>query len=205
MGVIASGLAAVGLTQLVSEVVHWRVGAAFVPPDTPARPLAVVVLGYPSRRSGAPHPVQRWRVAQALRAAERYQADRVVFCGAAVRNQWVEANEMAKLALAGGLDPLLVDREASSVSTWENVDHASRRLPEAASVLIVSDPMHAARARRYWLQQRPTDLGRVFVSRVAPWYSGWWIKAPSALVELGRLIDERRRGARGRDDGTTTH
>jgi vancomycin permeability regulator SanA len=58
----------------------------------------VLVLGYPSNEDGTPSPVQVMRVNAGLKAYRFHRCDRLVFSGAAVKNQVVEAQTMAGLA-----------------------------------------------------------------------------------------------------------
>lgn len=180
------------------ELLHARAARRDAAPDdrthaTGARP-AVVVLGYPTRASGRPHPVQRWRVAIAVRTVRRRDADLVVFTGGAVRNPHVEAGTMAALAHRRGLRDVTVVVEPEARSTRENARYARPHVAGRPLVLLASDPMHVARARRLWLEARPEDAGAVFGGDTYRPLERWPLKAVSAGFEL-LLARRLRRGA----------
>lgn len=167
------------------------------PPLTPQ--TAVVVLGYPSRRSGRPHPIQRWRSKLAVESAKAYQATRIVFTGGNPTAGRTEAEVMAKLAAelspsfgSPGSDVVLED---GSISTWQNVAQTMPLVSSARSIVLVSDPLHAARARSYWLRQRPRDHDRVFVTGRSGFFDHWWLKLPTAVHALLRAVFDRFRSA----------
>jgi uncharacterized SAM-binding protein YcdF (DUF218 family) len=82
---------------------------------------AVLVLGYPSASDGKPDRVQEVRVAAGVRGYHYERCDRLVFSGAAVQNQIVEAQTMAQLARDSGVrsDRLILETQARN--TWENI------------------------------------------------------------------------------------
>lgn len=149
----------------------------------PAR-TAIVVLGFPTRRSGAPHPVQRWRVAMACRTWRATGARRVVFCGGAVRSHHVEADDMAQLARSAGMPPDVIVCERESRTTRENVEHAHGLVDGFDTVLLVSDPFHARRARTRWLELFPADVARVAYGDIQRPFEKLWLKAASAVFEV---------------------
>lgn len=171
---VVVGFVSVGV---VAEVMHRRAAPLRVPDrgDT-----AVVVLGYPSLHGGRPHPVQRWRVELAKKTIDRHGAHRVVLSGGQSRGGPTEASVMERLAVAVGIDPTTIILESESLDTWTNVQFSSALVTDSAVVVLVSDPVHAARARRYWLRQHPSDADRVFVTQCAG-LGSWWMKIPAAL------------------------
>jgi vancomycin permeability regulator SanA len=171
---VVVGFVSVGV---VAEVMHRRAAPLRVPDrgDT-----AVVVLGYPSLHGGRPHPVQRWRVELAKKTIDRHGAHRVVLSGGQSRGGPTEASVMERLAVAVGIDPTTIILETESLDTWTNVQFSSALVTDSAVVVLVSDPVHAARARRYWLRQHPSDADRVFVTQCAG-LGSWWMKIPAAL------------------------
>jgi uncharacterized SAM-binding protein YcdF (DUF218 family) len=160
--------------------------------DGAGRPSAVVVLGHPARRSGRPHRVQRARVAAAVAVFRAVDANRIVMCGGARKNPIVEADVMVRLARELGVDADALVAERRSTTTWENVSEAAPLVRDCAAVHIVSQPLHAARARRYWLRQFPDDGNRVFVT-LGDVDTRWWIAAPIAVYELAILVRDRIR------------
>ena len=169
----------VGFVSLgvMAEVIHSRAASLRVPDSGST---SVVVLGYPSLPGGRPHPVQRWRVKLAKKTIDRHGAHRVVLSGGQTRSGPTEASVMAKLAAGVGIDPTITILESESVNTWSNVKFSSTLVADSAVVILVSDPVHAAWARRYWLRQHPSDGDRVFVTPCAG-LGSWWMKIPTAL------------------------
>jgi uncharacterized SAM-binding protein YcdF (DUF218 family) len=175
---------------LVADALHGRAASDHIPVS---RTAAVVVLGFPSRRNGRPHPVQEWRVKLALLTTSTHDAQKVVFSGGSPKGGRPEAKVMADMAgvvmgrtSGAGVTSVLVETE--STSTWENVYFAAPMVEDHEIVILVSDPIHAARARQYWIEQRPKDVGRIFVTDCSPRFTGWWMKIPTAVIETVRSI-----------------
>lgn len=168
---------ALGVSFLGAAGAH---AAAVKASARPGDRLAVVVLGYPSRRNGRPHPIQRWRAELAVKSAAAYGAEMVVFTGGAGRSLRSEAAVVAELAEVMGLTSVSVLLEEQSTNTWENVAAAAELVGTADVIVIVSDPLHAARARLYWLKQRPADSDRVFITGCSGFWDHWWLKLPTA-------------------------
>ncbi len=74
--------------------------------------------------------------------------------------------------------------ETRSRSTRENLRFALAMVESFEAIAIASDPMHAARARRYALQQRPDLRGRLVFAENYRFLERWWLKVPTAAVEL---------------------
>ncbi len=95
------------------------------------------------------------------------------------------ADIATSLGYPGPTNPAVI-LETNATSTWENV-HGSAPLVEGADIVIlVSDPLHARRAQRYWHQQHPGDTDRVFVTDGSPRFADWWMKIPTAAVSAVR-------------------
>lgn len=101
--VLAAGCAVV----LAAEMVHWRASrlAAVVNPtrgsqrgDFHGAAVTVIVLGYPTPRSGRPHPVQRWRTEIAVRTLAGSPNGLAAFTGGNRTGHGVEAQTMADYA-----------------------------------------------------------------------------------------------------------
>lgn len=183
----------VGFVSLgvMAEVMHSRAASLRVPESGST---SVVVLGFPSLPGGRPHPVQRWRVKLAKKTIDRHGAHRVVLSGGQTRSGPSEASVMAKLAVAVGIDPTITILESESMNTWSNVEFSSTLVADSAVIILVSDPVHAAWARRYWLRQHPSDADRVFVTPCAG-LGSWWMKIPTALDGFRRLAQSVLRAA----------
>lgn len=181
-------LGALGLAVVSTELAHAQ--AASPNPQPGTKPV-ILMLGFHSRRNGAPHPVQRWRINLALRTAQAYQCDRLIISGGYTRGSQSEAGLLAEL-LAKEANPFVEIRlEERATTTWENVLFSRELLNSDETVVIVSDPLHAARARRYWLKQSPGDQHRVFITGCCGPLDGWWLKGPTAIVEILRWVKVR--------------
>lgn len=130
------------------------------------------------------------------------QADRVVFTGGSTTGDRTEAAVMAEVAARLGLGDgatsgVTVLCEDTSISTWQNVANTMDLVADASAVVLVSDPLHAARARAYWLRQRPEDTDRVEVTDQSGLLDHWWLQVPTAVREVARaLFDLVRTGRR---------
>jgi uncharacterized SAM-binding protein YcdF (DUF218 family) len=152
----------------------------------------VLVLGYPSHSDGTADRVQKMRVAAGVGAYRHYNCDRLVFSGAAVKNQIVEAQTMAQLARGSGVPSAKIGLETQARNTWENIKFSIPTLAKSDRILIASDSLHAQRGRRYLCKQRADLCNRTFVSvEYQPFdalsserlYQRWW-KTASAGYEL---------------------
>jgi uncharacterized SAM-binding protein YcdF (DUF218 family) len=164
---LPAGVVAVVVLSLAgADLVHrWasRRGLGRPGPLPGAGPEVVLVLGFPSRRSGRPHPMQRWRTEIAVRSL-RTPDGRLVFSGAGRHGRPSEAEVMAGLARdRHGIAAGRITLETRARSTWENIASSLPELEAAGTIRIASSPVHAARARRYLARQRP-DLA----ARLAP-------------------------------------
>ncbi|WP_037715225.1 MULTISPECIES: YdcF family protein [Actinomycetes] len=173
-----------------AEWEHWRSSRREMGgrPGTSGTGEAVVVLGYRNGGSRA-NFVNRWRV----RAAVRSQApdrSRLVLCGGAVGGPEPEASLMARYARAHGYrGPLVLETE--SRSTWENVLHAVPLIEDADRIKIVSDSLHAEKARHYLRRLRPDLAERLVPAR--EYRFGEWMAAKPVLAVMGKRSLRRLR------------
>ncbi|WP_280269541.1 YdcF family protein [Nocardia wallacei] len=182
-----------------AEWLHRRASRRYPNADLPSGPRggteAVVVLGFPPRADGGTHPLQRWRCRIAARSMDPGRAGIMVFTGGAVRRKWPEAEVMARYARTRlGVPEARIRIENKAESTWQNIEFTIPLIEHADHIKIASDPMHAARARRYLLLQRPDLAARL--ARTDDYRCGerWWLKLPTAAHELA-AIARRRAGA----------
>jgi len=77
-----------------------------------------------------------------------------------------------------------VGLERTSRTTWENISFALPMVDGYDAIAIASDPMHAARARRYALEQRPDLADRLIFADNYRVLERWWLKVPTAMYEL---------------------
>lgn len=127
------------------------------------------MLGY-RNRPGRINAINRWRVAAALATVTQLEANLVVFSGGGPGGG-VEADLLADYALSQGLEcEYRLERE--SQSTIENLELSLPLLHGATRIALVSDPLHAERARRQLWELRP-ELAELLVPAQSP-RSGWW-------------------------------
>lgn len=181
-------------TVLVSEAAHWRASKRQLPPGrrTARGPLALVVLGYPARHNGCLHPVQRWRTELAVRARDELGADRLVFSGAPSNGRPAEAAVMAAYAESLGVPGEALVTETRATNTKENVAFSQPLVHGFDRVAIVSDPLHAARARRYLWEQSPEAASRLVSAGEYRFLDHWWLKIFSATYELYLTLAGKR-------------
>lgn len=192
-----TGLVSTATLIGASEWLHWRASRRFpCPIPDPAAPdgtYAVVVLGFPARADGSPHPLQTWRCRIAARSMP--SGGRMVFTGGAVGNAWGEAETMAAYARdVLGVPADAIRTETKAGSTWQNIEFTIPIIEHADRIAIASSPMHAARARRYLHQQRPDLAARLVPADDFRPFERWWLKLPTAAHELAAIA--RRRAGR---------
>lgn len=109
---------------------------------------AILVLGAPADDDGNPTPEQLAHVTEAVREYERGVAPRIVFSGGAARNQFVEADVMARVAAAQGIPPSAIFVETKSKDTIENACYSARLMSNHGwrSAEVVSSGYHLPRA-----------------------------------------------------------
>jgi uncharacterized SAM-binding protein YcdF (DUF218 family) len=129
---------------------------------------AVLVLGYPTESDGNPHPLQRFRVQAGVTAYRENCCNRIVFSGGAVRNQYAEARTMAEIAHGLGVPEHDMAVEDHARTTWENIGCSARYLENAKTVLLVSDSIHAQRAKRYACRQNPSLCSNMVAAGALP-------------------------------------
>jgi uncharacterized SAM-binding protein YcdF (DUF218 family) len=164
----------------------------------------VIVLGCPSRRNGQPRAVQRWRCQIAARSADPGRATQMIFTGAADGDGPSEAAVMSGYArdvLGIPGDRMVLETRARS--TWQNVAYTLPFAEDAEAIKIASDPLHAARARRYLRAQRPDLAPRVRAAADYRLGDHIGLKVATAAYELVRVfaVRARRLVGLGRADG----
>ncbi|CUU56417.1 DUF218 domain-containing protein [Parafrankia irregularis] len=180
------------------ELEHWRASRRQLGTTTPDHPglgcvtgagEVVVVLGF-RNRSERINAVNRWRVRAGLRSLEGAKS-RLVLAGGPVGGPRAEADLMADYArdTRGYHGPLSV--ETTSRSTWENISNIIPLLEDADRIKIVSDSLHAERARGYLWRQRP-DLAARLVRGGDHRFGEYSLLKP-ALALLGRRRLRRRK------------
>jgi uncharacterized SAM-binding protein YcdF (DUF218 family) len=109
---------------------------------------AIIVLGYPATSDGDPSPRELASVNEAVREYERGVAPRLIFTGAAVANQFVEAQVMALAAEAQGIPAEAVLTETQARDTVQNACLAVRMMKAHGwdSAEVIANPAHLRRA-----------------------------------------------------------
>ena len=170
---------------LWGEFEHWRSSQRRMGsrPGGSGTGEAVLVLGYRNRGTRA-NVINRWRVRAGLRSCQPPGPSRLVLCGGAVGGSVAEAELMACYAREScGYAGALIT-EVGSRSTWENVQNAVPLIEHADRIKIVSNSLHAEKARFYLWQHRP-DLAERLVP-AADYRFGELILLKPVLAAVGR-------------------
>ncbi len=159
------------------------------PAPAPEGPWLILVLGYHNRHPSRINPINRRRVAAAARTfAAAPPGSRVRFSGGAREGGTSEAALMAAYGRVSHHLPVeRIDLDEDALSTWENVANAIPAIAAAERVAIVSNSLHAARARIYLAHQRPDLAVRLIRGRDYRAGELWWLKpglAAYGLVDL---------------------
>lgn len=154
----------------------------------------MIVLGFPSGRDGEPHPLQRWRTEIAVRSLAPGEDGRLVFTGGGPPGAPTEAEAMATYAREVlGVPAERIRLETAASTTWENIAFAQPFVESARTVAIASDPLHAARGRRYLLRQRPDLAARMVPADDYHLGDHVWLKVATTVYELARPVLRRMR------------
>jgi uncharacterized SAM-binding protein YcdF (DUF218 family) len=137
--------------------------------------------------------LNRWRVRAALRSVDPTMASSILVCSGASGAAGVsEAALLARYAVAQRGFTGTVELEERSRSTWQNVENVIPLIEHVDQIKIVSNPLHAQKARLYLRHLRP-DLADRLV-RAADYRLGeaWPVKPLFALYGLRDLARSRR-------------
>lgn len=148
---------------LAAELLHRR--ASRQVPRAAGGVLTVIVLGYPTPKSGRPHPVQRWRTEIAVRTLVGSPGGVLVFTGGSRVGGVSEAETMAAYACGAlGTSDARVQLETRARTTWENVLLTLPMVESADRIVIASDLTPCMRRGR----------GDISGPSVPVWQNGWW-------------------------------
>lgn len=170
-------------TIALAECLHWRASRKYLPEQPPSGRCALIVLGFPSRRNGSLHPMQKWRTQMAKRAQDNLGAEKMVFSGGPSKGRPPEGETMAAYAIRLGVPPGSVQAENTANSTWQNIELCLPMVDTFERIGVVSDPMHAARGRRFIRAQRPDLAGRLVSAGDYRLLERVWLKVPTAAYE----------------------
>jgi uncharacterized SAM-binding protein YcdF (DUF218 family) len=196
---LAAGLAAAALLPVATaELLHWQASrralGAGPHPQPGTGTEAVIVLGYPARDDGRLHPLQRWRCDIAVRSMDPGRDSQLVFTGFGPDGGPSEAAMMSAYAQdVLGVPASRIRTEDSARSTWQNIERTVPLIETADTIKIASDPLHAARARRYLRAQRPDLASRLAGAADYRFGDHWWLKLVTAGYELAAATWKRLR------------
>ena len=135
----------------------WRATGRNLGTATAGNRSAVVVLGFGNRGESA-NLINRWRVRAGLRTLRSMPVPRaLIVSGGRVHSDTAEAEILAAEARRQGWRGVIL-RETQSRSTIENIAFTAPLLRSDDLISIVSDPVHAVRARAMLLADWP-ELG----------------------------------------------
>lgn len=109
---------------------------------------SIIVLGDPADDDGNPTPIAQARVTEAVHEYERGVASHLIFTGAAVKNQFVEARVMARTAVAQGIPEWAILVEPEARDTIQNACYSVRLMKAHGwgSAEVISSAWHVERA-----------------------------------------------------------
>ncbi|MFD6699187.1 MULTISPECIES: YdcF family protein [unclassified Microbacterium] len=184
---LSVGPAAAGMAFLLwGEAVSACASVRGLERGRPGGQRAVLVLGYGNRGSRA-NAVNRYRVRAGLRTL-RSAHDALIFSGGAVRGPEPEARILARYAAARGYRGRML-LETESRSTEENIRNSIVLLEDAGEIAVVSNALHAERARELLRAARP-DLAARLVR--ADDYRFGEIPVIKAIAAALALVERRR-------------
>ncbi|WP_333830841.1 YdcF family protein [Pararhodobacter sp.] len=113
------------------------------------RPRVALVLGAAVWAGGQPSPTLARRAQHAAGLYRAGKVDAIIGCGGLGRHPPTEASVIAALCRAEGVPGSALSEEGASTSTRENLLNALPLLAalQPQSVVIVTDPYHAPRAK----------------------------------------------------------
>lgn len=187
-GLLVAATVFVASAVAVGELVHARAAKQLLGPPQGTSEVprdVIVVLGCPNSRDGSANWLQRWRCEIAMRSIDPLVETTVVFTGGVTTDGHTsEAAVMAGYAITElGLDPAIVRLEEQARSTWQNLELSTPWLEQAQRIVIVSNSLHAKRAREYLRRQRPDLAQRLRPAEDYLFGERWYAKPPLALYE----------------------
>ncbi|WP_225438204.1 YdcF family protein [Candidatus Frankia nodulisporulans] len=189
---MAAAVAVAAIPIGLAEMLHWRASRRLYGEHAHVRrgergAQVVLVLGFPATRHGELHPLQRWRTEMGVRSLRAGADSRLIFSGGGPPGIPTEAETMAAYARdVLGVPAAQIVVETAATSTWENVGFSVPWLESARTIAIVSDPLHAARGRRYLHRQRPDLAARLVPADDYRPFERLRLKVPTAVYAVTR-------------------
>jgi uncharacterized SAM-binding protein YcdF (DUF218 family) len=179
-----------GCAVVVIAIVGWAALARAMAPreNTSQKQFDVlIVLGNPADDDGNPTAIEQARVSEAVSEYERGVAPRMIFTGGAVRNQFVEAQVMARTAEAQGIPASAILEESQARNTIENACDSLRIMRSHGwdSAEVVTSPRHLPRAAMIF-----SRLPIKFRMRAAPPASPEpnWLSGDTTAMEILKTV-----------------
>jgi uncharacterized SAM-binding protein YcdF (DUF218 family) len=112
---------------------------------------AIVILGYPALKDGSPSPILHERIKKGIELYNKKLSSKIICTGAAVKNEYIEAEVIKKELLKAGISEKEIICENKSKSTWDNIKYLKDIMEKEKlnEVVIVSNPAHVRRASIY--------------------------------------------------------
>ncbi len=110
-------------------------------------PRIALVLGAAVWPGGRPSPTLSRRARHAVELYKAGAVDAIMGCGGLGQHPPTEAEVIGQICRAAGIPESAILAEDRSTTTRENLINAKALLPDIGTVVIVTDPYHAPRAR----------------------------------------------------------
>lgn len=188
MLVVFIPVAAVIAIVLFAEYVHWHASKSGPRLTSSVSSCAVIVLGFPTRRNGTLHPIQRWRTRIGIRSLGSMKNGIIIFTGGTTYAGKTEAQVMADYALRWHVPAEQIKFETTSRNTRENISYSFPIAEPYRYIALASDPLHAARARQHARAQHPEMSDVIIFADNYRFLEQWWLKVPTAVFELYLIL-----------------
>lgn len=111
----------------------------------------IIVLGYPAKSDGTVSPILRERIKKAAELYHNGVSEKIICTGAAVANNYVEAEIMARSLIEFGIPEYDIIPEKLARSTYENIVNSKKIMQDKKlnTAVIVSSPWHLRKASSY--------------------------------------------------------
>lgn len=111
----------------------------------------IIVLGYPAKKDGSVSPILRERINKAAKLYHEGIAEVIICTGAAVANNYVEADVIAQTLIELGVPDCSIIREKLAKGTYENLVNSKKIMKDRGlrTAVIVSSPWHLRKASSY--------------------------------------------------------
>jgi len=148
----------------------------------------IVVLGI-ANRGGRANVINRWRARMALRSVPDPPATTttIVTSGGAVRGPVAEATLLAQYLREDLGWRGTITEETSSRSTWENIRNVIPGLEDTQWIMLVSNSLHAEKARIALRRLRPDLAARLVPANDYSVGEMMWFKPALAVIGLVKL------------------